>query len=163
MRLSEFLRDHYDHYVYLHKDDGTVITDVMVKFVPYWVLVMYGECEVQAVCRSHQKDDAYQIYDVSVTVDSGSLSEVKNLKQILEYLCREYCDKEQSRVAGVVYIRDRYGNVYTEMVLWDTLSKTKFNNSFSGDDWDYLLTRRVIAYSVGDGEINISVHMSPDA
>ena len=160
MRLSEFLRDHYDHYVYLHKDDGTVITDVMVKFVPYWVLVMYGGCEVHAVCRSHQKDDAYQIYDVSVTVDSGSLSEVKDLKQILEYLCREYGDDEQSRV---VYIRDRYGNMYAEIVLWDTLSKTELNNSFGGDDWDYLLTRRVIAYSVGDSEINVSVHMSADA
>lgn len=160
MKLSEFLRDHYDHYVYLKKDDGTVITDVMVKFVPYWVLVMYGECEVQAFCRNHQKDDAYQIYDVSVTVDSGSLSEVKNLKQILEYLCREHGDDEQSRV---VYIRDRYGNVYADMVLWDTLSKTELNNSFGGDDWDYLLTRRVIAYSVGDSEINISVHMSTDA
>jgi hypothetical protein len=95
-----------------------------------------------------------------VTVDDGSLSEVKNLKQILEYLCHEYGDEEQSRV---VYIRDRYGNMYAEIVLWDTLSKTELNNSFGGDDWDYLLTRRVIAYSVGDSEINISVHMSPDA
>lgn len=64
MKLSEFLRDHYDDYVYLKKDDGTVITDVMVKFVPYWVLVMYGECDVDVIERTTGESPKFRIYDL---------------------------------------------------------------------------------------------------
>ncbi len=51
MQLEQFLRQHYDDYVYIRKSDGTAIMDIMVKFVPYWVLVMYGECDVDVIER----------------------------------------------------------------------------------------------------------------
>lgn len=34
MTLEQFLRQHYDDYVYIRKADGTAIMDIMVKFVP---------------------------------------------------------------------------------------------------------------------------------
>ena len=64
MKLSEFLKKHYDDYVYLSKADGTHITDVMVKFVPYWVLVMYGECEVDVIERPAGESPKFRIYDL---------------------------------------------------------------------------------------------------
>lgn len=43
MTLEQFLRQHYDDYVYIRKADGSAIMDIMVKFVPLWILETYGQ------------------------------------------------------------------------------------------------------------------------
>ena len=37
MKLKEFLKDHFDDYVYIKRSDGSAVLDMMVKFVPFWV------------------------------------------------------------------------------------------------------------------------------
>lgn len=43
MNLNEFLDQHYDDYIYLYKgSNGEHITDIAVKFIPFWILKTYG-------------------------------------------------------------------------------------------------------------------------
>ena len=46
MKLHEFLAEHFDDYIYLHKSNGEHITDTAVKFIPLWILKYYGHCDV---------------------------------------------------------------------------------------------------------------------
>ena len=64
MKLSDFLKLHYEDYVYMRKADGTAIMDIMVTFVPYWVLVMYGDCDVDVIERPAGESPRFKVYDL---------------------------------------------------------------------------------------------------
>ena len=64
MQLEQFLRQHYDDYVYIRKADGTAIMDIMVKFVPLWILETYGQCEVDVIERPAGESPKFRIYDL---------------------------------------------------------------------------------------------------
>ena len=43
MNLNQFLNEHFEDYIYLYKaSTGEHITDVAVKFIPFWILKTYG-------------------------------------------------------------------------------------------------------------------------
>ena len=63
MKLNEFIKNHYDDYAYLEKSNGGHICDMMIKFLPYWVLVTYGECEIDFQCLQH---GCYNVYKIIV-------------------------------------------------------------------------------------------------
>lgn len=64
MNLESFLREHYDDYVYIRKSDGTAIMDIMVKFVPLWILETYGQCEIDVIERPAGESPKFMIYDL---------------------------------------------------------------------------------------------------
>ena len=57
MKLKEFLKDHFDDYVYIKRSDGSAVLDMMVKFVPFWVFIMYGDLEITFSCSPYGKYD----------------------------------------------------------------------------------------------------------
>lgn len=72
MQLEQFLREHYDDYVYLKRLDGdaaqpeTPVMDIMVKFVPLWILVTYGQCEIEKLSeRPAGESPKFRVYDVT--------------------------------------------------------------------------------------------------
>lgn len=149
MRLSEFLKEHYDDYVYLSKADGTHITDVAVKFIPYWVLMTYGECEVRAECRESGSTDAYCIYDVTVFVEAR-----KYLKDVLD----ECISAEH--VGCNVKIQDADGGVWARFKLRDTIDNTYSGSDTTLDDWQFLMNRKVLSYTADMYDIVITLSMS---
>lgn len=64
MQLEQFLRRHYDDYVYIRKSDGTAIMDIMVKFVPLWILETYGQCEIDVIERPAGESPKFMVYDL---------------------------------------------------------------------------------------------------
>lgn len=66
MQLEQFLRRHYDDYVYIRKSDGTAIMDIMVKFVPYWVLHTYGDFNVEVELHKDFQNDKYKWWNVKI-------------------------------------------------------------------------------------------------
>ena len=63
MKLHEFLAEHFDDYIYLHKSNGEHITDTAVKFIPLWILRTYGDCDI-CVEIDPVKDAKFNIYRV---------------------------------------------------------------------------------------------------
>ena len=47
----------FDDYVYIKRSDGSAVLDMMVKFVPFWVFVMYGDLEITFSCSPYGKYD----------------------------------------------------------------------------------------------------------
>lgn len=64
MQLEQFLRQHYDDYVYIKKSDGVVVMDTMIKFVPLWILETYGQCEIDVIERPVGESQKFMVYDV---------------------------------------------------------------------------------------------------
>ena len=64
MKLKEFLKDHFDDYVYIKRSDGSSILDVAVKFVPFWVFVMYGDSDVDVIERTVGESLKFRIFDL---------------------------------------------------------------------------------------------------
>lgn len=47
MNLNQFLNEHFEDYIYLHKaSTGEHITDMSVKFIPLWILKTYGDMNI---------------------------------------------------------------------------------------------------------------------
>lgn len=148
MKLREFLKEHYDDYVYLSKDDGTHITDVAVKYIPYWVFRTYGGCEVKAECRKSGSNDAYCIYDVTV------FYVLKSLKDVLD----ECISAEH--VGCNVKIEDANGGVWARFKLRGTIDDTYNGSDTTLDDWQFLMTRKVLSYTADMYDIVITLVMS---
>lgn len=47
MNLNQFLNEHFEDYIYLFKaSTGERITDVAIKFIPFWILKIYGDMNI---------------------------------------------------------------------------------------------------------------------
>lgn len=149
MQLEQFLREHYDDYVYLSRADGTHITDVAVKFIPYWVLMTYGKCEVMAECRESDSTDAYCIYDVTVFVYAR-----KYISDVLEECI------SAGHVGCNVKIQDADGGVWSRFKLRDTIDNTYSGSDTTLDDWQFLMKRKVLSYTADMYDIVITLAMS---
>lgn len=81
MKLHEFLAEHFDDYIYLHKSNGEHITDTAVKFIPLWILKYYGHCDV-CVEIEPLSITKYQIFKVYLRNDStGTEEQTDNKKE----------------------------------------------------------------------------------
>lgn len=60
MTLKEFLVMHFEDYVYVNNQAGHLL-DVMVKFIPWWLVVYYGDKQVDVSLRSSGKFDVYDV------------------------------------------------------------------------------------------------------
>lgn len=63
IKLKDFLFDNYDDYIYLFKSNGEHVTDMSIKFIPLWILVTYGDCDI-CVEMDNTKDAKFKIYKV---------------------------------------------------------------------------------------------------
>ena len=74
MKLHEFLAEHFDDYIYLHKSNGEHITDTAIKFIPLWILKYYGHCDV-CVEIEPLNITKYQIFKVYLRNDNTGTEE----------------------------------------------------------------------------------------
>lgn len=63
--LKEFMAEHFEDYITLeHKDH--LVYDVFIKFVPFWVLHTYGDCDVEVELHKDFQNDKYKWWDVKI-------------------------------------------------------------------------------------------------
>lgn len=63
--LKEFMEEHFEDYITLeHKDH--LVYDVFIKFVPYWVLHTYGDCDVEVELHKDFQNDKYKWWNVKI-------------------------------------------------------------------------------------------------
>lgn len=65
MKLKEFMAEHFEDYITLeHKDH--LVYDIFIKFVPFWVLHTYGDCEVDVELHKDFRNDKYKWWNVKI-------------------------------------------------------------------------------------------------
>lgn len=65
MKLKEFMAEHFEDCITLeHKDH--LVYDVFIKFVPYWVLHTYGDCDVEVELHKDFRNDKYKWWNVKI-------------------------------------------------------------------------------------------------
>lgn len=65
MKLKEFMAEHFEDYITLeHKEH--LVYDVFIKFVPFWVLHAYGDCDVEVELHKDFQNDKYKWWNVKI-------------------------------------------------------------------------------------------------
>lgn len=65
MKLKEFMAEHFEDYMTLeHKDH--LVYDIFIKFVPFWVLHTYGDCDVEVELHKDFQNDKYKWWKVEI-------------------------------------------------------------------------------------------------
>lgn len=63
--LKEFMAEHFEDYITLeHKDH--LVYDVFIKFVPFWVLQTYGDCDIEVELHKDFQNDKYKWWNVTI-------------------------------------------------------------------------------------------------